>query len=175
MDCPACARTLEQQAVGDITVDVCEGGCGGVFFDNFELDKVDERHETAGEVLLDVRRDPDVVIDPGKRRSCPRCGDVIMMRHYFSVQRTVEVDECPQCGGVFLDAGELAAIRAQFATEGERKQAAEEQIKDLFGKQLATMERRSQQDLERAQRFARALRFLLPSDWIPGKRDWGAF
>jgi len=27
-------------------VDVCQNGCGGIWFDNFELEKVDEKHET---------------------------------------------------------------------------------------------------------------------------------
>ena len=30
-----------------------------------------------------------------------------MMRHFFSVKRQVEVDECPGCGGFRLDAGKM--------------------------------------------------------------------
>jgi Zn-finger nucleic acid-binding protein len=36
-----------------------------------------------------------------------------LQRHYFSAKRRVEVDQCPNCGGYWLDAGELAAIRAE--------------------------------------------------------------
>jgi Zn-finger nucleic acid-binding protein len=36
-------------------------------------------------------------------------------RHFFSAKRRIEVDECPNCGGYWLDAGELAQIRAEKA------------------------------------------------------------
>jgi len=36
------------------------------------------------------------------------------------------VDECPKCAGFWLDAGELAGIRSEFATQEERKAAAQE-------------------------------------------------
>jgi Zn-finger nucleic acid-binding protein len=38
-----------------------------------------------------------------------------LKRHFFSAKRKVEVDQCPNCGGYWLDAGELAAIRAEKA------------------------------------------------------------
>ena len=34
-----------------------------------------------------------------------------MMRHPFSVKREIEIDECPNCAGYWLDHGELDAIR----------------------------------------------------------------
>ena len=58
MDCPVCGRTLGRRTVGGLRVDVCEGGCGGIWFDQFELKKVDESSESAGEALLDIERDP---------------------------------------------------------------------------------------------------------------------
>ena len=61
MRCPACATTLTEIQVPPIKVDVCEGGCGGIFFDNFELSRVDEAHETLGGgflVRLDCKHDP---------------------------------------------------------------------------------------------------------------------
>ena len=29
-----------------------------------------------------------------------------MMRHFWSVKREITIDECPECGGIFLDAGD---------------------------------------------------------------------
>ena len=48
-----------------------------------------------------------------------------MMRHFASVKREFEVDECAKCGGFFLDYGELNRLRNQYATDEERQQAAE--------------------------------------------------
>ena len=56
MKCPACSRELAEVQVGSLLVDVCQGGCGGIWFDAFELQRMDEAHEP-GEPLLDLRRD----------------------------------------------------------------------------------------------------------------------
>ena len=115
MKCPACFNELTQMQVGSLVVDVCEGCCGGIWFDAFELQRVDEENEAAGEPLLHIQRDERVKIDPSRKRDCPRCPEIKLRRHYFSAKRRVEVDECPNCGGYWLDAGELAQIRAERA------------------------------------------------------------
>jgi Zn-finger nucleic acid-binding protein len=161
--------------VQGIQVDVCRGGCGGLWFDWLELKKVDEAHEEAGSALLEVERDPTRRVDTTQRRHCPRCGDVVMMRHFASVQRAVEVDECPRCGGFFLDHGELNAIRAQYATEEERRAAANELFVELFDADLEELHEESRDRRARARGLARMFRFLLPSYYIPGKQPWGAY
>jgi len=161
--------------VGGITVDVCRGGCGGIWFDRYELMRVDESHESAGEELLYIERAADVGVDPSKRLSCPKCPDVVMMRHFFSVKRGITVDECPNCGGYWLDVGELAAVRAEFETEEERDRAAAQYFSELFDPELAVAHAETAEDLERAQRIAHIFRFICPSYYIPGKQEWGAF
>lgn len=115
MRCPACFHQLTLVQVGNVAVDVCQGGCGGVWFDAFELQRVDEPDETAGERLLHIQRDEGLVVDRARKRECPRCAGVKLHRHFFSAKRRVEVDECPNCAGYWLDAGELAQIRAERA------------------------------------------------------------
>jgi len=161
--------------VADLVVDVCQGGCGGIWFDRFELNKVDEPHESLGESLLDVERDENVVVDHEKKRNCPRCGDVVLKRYFFSVKREIEVDECPKCAGFWLDQGELGAIRGQFESEEARKEAAEQYFSEIFGDELAEMSQESQEKLEKARKIARMFRFICPSYYIPGKQRWGAF
>jgi len=126
MDCPACSHALTPLSVGELTVDACEGGCGGIWFDHYELRKVDEPSEALGDPLLDLARAPAVAVDPSKRYVCPACTDgVVLMRHFWSVKREVTIDECPECGGVFLDGGELARIRAEFPSEAAKHAAAD--------------------------------------------------
>jgi Zn-finger nucleic acid-binding protein len=175
MDCPACKRPLKQEEIADITVDVCEGGCGGIWFDRFELQKFDEKHESAGEALLDVSKDPGVKVDPSERRRCPKCMDFVLLRHFFSVKREVVVDECAGCGGFWLDTGELSKIREQFGSEGERKAAAEAYFDEVFGEKLTEMSSQGQEKLDKAKKVARAFRFICPSYYIKGKQKWGAF
>jgi len=175
MKCPACENQLQRMTVANVTVDVCKGGCGGIWFDNFELKKFDEPHESAGEALLDVGLSKTVAVDHSKRLKCPRCDDIVMMRHFFGVKHKVEVDECPGCGGIWLDAGELKHIRSLFETEQQRERAANEYFSELFDNQLAAMKAESKAKLEKAQKFANMFRFICPSHYIPGKQDWGAF
>jgi uncharacterized protein len=126
MDCPACTRTLASLALGELTVDACEGGCGGIWFDHYELRRVDEPADTFADELLNVARDPAAVVDPNKRYVCPSCTDgVVMMRHFWSVKRAVTIDECPECGGIFLDYGELERIRAEFPSHAAKEAAAD--------------------------------------------------
>ena len=112
MKCPACFNELSPLQVGSLVVDVCQDGCGGIWFDAFELKRVDEEAEPA-EPLLQIRRDPRVIVDPARKRECPRCAGIKLHRHFFSAKRQVEVDQCPNCAGYWLDAGELAQIRAE--------------------------------------------------------------
>src|SRR5579864_8935754 len=111
MTCPACCRALTQLQAHAIVVDACQGGCGGTWFDGRELQAVEYSGEDPGP-LLEIDRDPAVMVDPAKRLQCPRCEGVVMMRHFDSVKHLVTLDECPQCGGFWLDHGELAKLRA---------------------------------------------------------------
>lgn len=121
MNCPACHHTLTEIEVGHLKVDICLGGCGGVWFDAFELQRVDEPGETVGDLLVDVRRNPAVEVNFTRKRPCPRCPEVKLKRHFFSARRKVEVDQCPNCGGYWLDHGELEKIRAERAEEAAAK------------------------------------------------------
>ena len=166
MKCPACPQVLTEREVSGLHVDVCEGGCGGIWFDNFELSKVDEAHEATGETLLDIPRDPGLTVDHQRRRRCPRCAPApIMMRHFMSVRRQVEIDTCPACNGVWLDAGELARIRGGPSPDDREREAHAALVAD-FGGQMATMRAQSTEHAQRAQSISRALRFLAPSTWF---------
>jgi Zn-finger nucleic acid-binding protein len=113
MKCPACFGELKEIQVGSLKVDACFGGCGGVWFDAFELQRVDEEAEREGTSLLDLQRDEQLAVDFTRKRECPRCPDIKLKRHFFSARRQVEVDQCPNCNGYWLDYGELALIRAE--------------------------------------------------------------
>ena len=85
MKCPACFNALKEIQVGSLQVDVCQDGCGGIWFDAFELERADEEQESVGEPLLDIRRDPQIVVDFSRKRECPRCPGVMLHRHFFRV------------------------------------------------------------------------------------------
>ncbi len=161
MKCPACFNKLTQLQAGNLTVDVCQGGCGGIWFDAFELQRVDEEEEAAGEVLLHVERDPLVSVDTARKRECPRCAGMKLRRHFFSARRRVEVDECPNCGGYWLDSGELALIRAE-KSDTSRLQDNQRTISSEFIRYLY-----------RLQQSGRPLPARLPSEKLSNEKELG--
>ena len=78
-----------------------------------------------------------------------------------------EVDECPQCGGYWLDAGELALIRQECESEQERKKAVDRAFAEVAASQLASMRAGGQDQAERA-RVGRTLSFQ-QSDSLSGQ------
>ena len=175
MDCPACSRQLQQKQVGEITVDVCENGCGGIWLDNFELEKIDEKHEAVGEALLDVAKDDTIAVDYEQIRDCPKCDGIKMMKHFVSVAKKVEIDECGACGGIWLDAGELGSIRNELPDEEGRSEAAQAYFNEVFGDKIKKISEEEKEKTEKSNKIARVLRFICPSYYIPGKQDGGAF
>lgn len=129
MKCPACSDSLQTRQVGLVAVDVCDGGCGGIWFDNFELKQMDDPEEAVDKELLHVKRKADLVVDQQRRRVCPRCeGNVVMMRVFSSPTKEVEIDSCPSCGGTWLDAGELEKIRQESSRKAATQRTLSGQV-----------------------------------------------
>jgi uncharacterized protein len=175
MKCPACKNEMRERTVDGITVDVCEGHCAGIWFDRYELQKLDEKHELTGGQLLDIQCDPGIYVDRDQQYHCPRCQDVVMMRHYYSVKHQVQVDECGGCGGFWLDQGELEKIRHLYNSPEQQEQDTQRVLAQQFAENLAELKAESEADLQRSQKFVNLFRFLCPSYWIPGKQKGAAF
>jgi len=162
MNCPVCDNVLKSVTAGGVTVDVCMAGCGGIWFDNFELQKFDEPHEREAEMLIQVNTAKRPIQDDQRKRRCPKCADIPMMRHFFSPQKRVEVDECPNCGGYWLDAGELALIRDECRTEQERRKAVAAYFTEVGRQQTQAMEKGGPEQIARARRISQIVRFTTP-------------
>lgn len=162
MNCPVCTNALTAVPAGPVTVDVCLGGCGGIWFDIFELQKLDDPGDAAGKMLIHLKKREDLDIDYSQRRKCPRCDDIVMMRHFYSPRRRVEVDECPNCGGFWLDAGELALIRQEHENEAAQQAAVEQYLDAMSASILGRMRAGGGDDAKRAHRIDQLFRFSSP-------------
>ncbi len=176
MKCPRTGTQLTEVEIDGVKVDLSEA-CGGVWLDNFELKKFDEAHEFAGEKLIELMsKYANNDFDPDQRLKSPRHPEIVMMRRFYSPKRQIEIDECPQCGGIWLDAGELAKIRELFPTEEARKRAGREFVDEVLKNSgFEQMLKESEEKKRKAMRIANVFRWLCPSNYIPGKQDWGAF
>jgi Zn-finger nucleic acid-binding protein len=167
MKCPACGKNLSEIQAGSIKVQACKDGCAGIWVSHFQLDKIDKPDEYDGELISNLKKNDSVKVDVEKKRHCPQCPDnITMMRHFFSVKREVVVDECPECGGYWLDMGELLKIRHTWKTDAEREKAAGEYFNAMFGKAMA--EDRSKDEVweTKARKVHDILRYICPSHYF---------
>jgi Zn-finger nucleic acid-binding protein len=176
MNCPRCKSKMNVFENKSVKIDVCNEGCGGIWFDWLELKKMDEAHEADPAFLEKLAKTKTKSINIADKLNCPKCvKPQPMMRKFSSVKRQVEIDECPICAGFWLDAGELTHIHSEFKTEAERRAAAEKFVGDIFGQKLESMRKESQNKADFSQKISKAFRFICPSNYIPGKQDGGAF
>lgn len=162
MKCPRTGEPLTPVKVGGITVDVSKG-CGGVFFDRFELEKFDEQHEVRGEVLAaHLQQFYNPSISDRERIDCPKCDDSPMRRYYYSPKRQIEIDECVTCGGIWFDTGELEALRKLFPTQEDRRRVGDEFIEAMFNSpEYLQQQQREQERLDRINHVADVLWAIL--------------
>lgn len=111
LGCPRCSTPLTRIRIGGISTDICEH-CGGVWLDRLELPRFAQADSAFGDALVThLSQFTVALIDHSIRPRCPHHPSTVMLRRAFSRSIPVQIDECPDCGGVWLDAGELAQIR----------------------------------------------------------------
>ncbi len=105
--CPKCMVIMKQKHIKqegpELLVDHCDE-CQSYWFDRGEIKKI----------IRDPQYHKYMITHDGmekwERFPCPRCGGHLSMKFVFNI----EVDECDECGGVWLDGGELSALKATF-------------------------------------------------------------
>jgi Zn-finger nucleic acid-binding protein len=125
-DCPTCGSEFSTRTVEDVSIDYC-AVCGGVWLEHGELETLTGHR---GRSYGRPADDPDGAADPaedggllaavtgaldGEDRpatqeevlvTCPACETETHKR----VGEAVTIDHCPDCGGVWLEYGELEAL-----------------------------------------------------------------
>jgi Zn-finger nucleic acid-binding protein len=111
LNCPRCLTPLARLRLGGVDTDVCEH-CGGLWLDRLEVARFQNPADAFGDALVaHLSQFPMPLMDHSQRVRCPRHPAAVMRRRPFSAATPVPIDECPECGGLWLDANELAAIR----------------------------------------------------------------
>ena len=118
-------------SVGGVKVDACQDSCGGIWFDLFELEKMDQPDESAAWLLENMRIDIGLEIDLAKPVGCPRCEGVALMRQQYSKNHSIMIDKCQVCGGIWLDFGELFEIRSGNPPSAEIRTSSGDLLQQL--------------------------------------------
>ena len=108
MKCQKCeSETLVGLKLEEVAVDRCSS-CDGIWFDAHELGQL--LAEDAKQVAS-LRRGGVREALGGKKGNCPRdAGE--LLRVYSAVEKTVILDACPECRGIWLDGGEFEKLFA---------------------------------------------------------------
>ena len=116
--CPHCSQELKTEEIEEyinenmnwkVEVDKCDK-CGGIWLDKGELEKLDGLIKP---VLVEFRKVPEAE-EQIKRITCPKCLTSRTMEKVESDRdKKVTMDICPDCRGIWLDGGELEAIRQE--------------------------------------------------------------
>lgn len=137
--CPACDNEMKKIFIPSegINIDICTEGCGGILFDNRELNKFDEPHENIDEILKAIDGKTFIEVDESQTRVCPICN--VPMVKMGAGAGGVEIDVCNTCGAKFLDNGELQKIRSAEEVKNERldelmNSLYKENLHDVLGK-----------------------------------------
>ncbi len=112
LTCPACGAEMTKLFIAEkgISIDICANGCGGIYFDNQEIQEFSGENEDLSEIrkLLDGKN--FMPVDETQTRICPACKTPMAKTNAFGIQ----IDTCYKCGGIFLDNGEFEKIRTHF-------------------------------------------------------------
>lgn len=106
--CPVCQIELKPHVHLGVTIDVCPA-CAGIWFDEGELVRL---HQLDDEILprIDSLYQPQVTsYDPPWERLCPNCRQPLRPYNYLYTSN-IRLDTCEQCGGVWVDNGELEVM-----------------------------------------------------------------
>ena len=108
MNCPKCqTATLAEFKVEGVAVDRCSR-CNGIWFDAHELSQL--LAEDARQVAELRRGGSDERLDEQRGR-CPR-DSAALLRMYSAIDRSVTLDACADCHGIWLDGGEFEKLFA---------------------------------------------------------------
>ena len=119
--CPACGTLMKKVFLENqnILIDICLDGCGGIWLDNRELAKVDEKDEDITPLNEALNGKTFINVDTTAERICPICNKKKKKNH-VSAKQDICIDECYHCGGKFFDRNELELMRSQYDSDEQR-------------------------------------------------------
>ncbi len=109
MNCPKCEGSMEKVTFSSIEVDRCTG-CKGIWFDMLEAEHL---KDMKGSEAIDTG-DPKLAekFNEIKHVKCPLC-QVDMIGMVDVQQPHIWYEGCPQCYGLFFDAGEFTDYKEE--------------------------------------------------------------
>jgi Zn-finger nucleic acid-binding protein len=173
VDCPSCKSELLAKVEFGIALDECSA-CGGIWLEDGELQRI---LNSGAEITLGLEESVcpsgEIVTIRDLNRVCPKCS-IHLDRYRYNYSSQIELDTCHQCNGVWVDDGELFAIK-EF-NQAEKEITAADGGKWLAGvTAMAEFEGEALEHRQRARRIIGGVRhvmtcrygFYMPKDDFP--------
>jgi uncharacterized protein len=129
--CPQCSETkLTKRDYKGTPVDICEG-CGGLWLDKGELNKV--AHPIQGDLEFCSREHADKQ-SQFTELECPNCPGKKLLKAKFIEFTDITLDHCPKCDGIWLNKGELDAINTEIDSLTELPESWDHRIMAFLSK-----------------------------------------
>lgn len=113
MKCLNCGKLMSNYLVQTkkdrLSYDVCES-CGSFWLDAGELKKL--AYQVSGDI--EYCSEDKIKGVSAYSKKCPRCEKIVLDKVYFIGCRDIVLDRCNNCGGFWLDGGELDLINKEL-------------------------------------------------------------
>ncbi len=133
MKCPVCSCRLRRVRSKNTIVDICSN-CSGVWFDSGELqvflrDLIKSQEISPVPTRLFKPREVEVIDQSAtESRICPKCS-FVMKTFNYAYDSNVFVDKCPECEGIWTDAGEVKQIARHLKEDPHASVVAQDIVK----------------------------------------------
>lgn len=113
--CVKCDRPMVAKMIDSVEIDYCPD-CRGLWLDKDEISLLAAGSDAALDELRELVQDgaEGQFSPPHQDRPCPACGD----RMTVVLLRSISLEHCLSCDGIFLDRGELDRAMQEFSAHG---------------------------------------------------------
>jgi len=126
-NCPACSTEMRTETIDDVQLDVCPQ-CAGVWFDPEELRTLLARDPLSLTKLEDWTGASVTQKSAGPSiRRCPVC-QLPLERYHYLYTSSIVLHACTQCGGFFVEDGELGKMQ-EWLDQSHRPMSPEEEAR----------------------------------------------
>lgn len=113
MNCLNCNAEMTNNVIRTlmthISYDICEA-CGSFWLDAGEFKKL--AFQVTGDIEYCSKDEANGISESSKK--CPRCEEIILNKVFFLGYSEIVLDRCENCGGFWLDGGELDLINKEL-------------------------------------------------------------